>query len=88
MLALLMSEYGTIIMGFVGRARNGWDGTGGVFTSSEGGLWDPDFVGFGVVVAFGGAVETAGEAWLLKYIFSINLKILILFSYDWCLELQ
>jgi hypothetical protein len=31
MLALLISEYGMMMMGFVGKARNGCEFTGGVF---------------------------------------------------------
>lgn len=42
MLAVLISEYGMMMMGLVGSARNGCELTGGVFGVSWG-LCEPDF---------------------------------------------
>lgn len=58
MLAFLMSEYGMMMTGFVGNARKGWDGVGGVFVVS-GGLCEPDFGGFGVPAVVVELDETA-----------------------------
>lgn len=57
-LAFLMSEYGIMMIGFVGNAKKGCDETGGDLGASWG-LWDPDFWpgGFGVTA---GATTAVG----------------------------
>lgn len=95
MLEFLIREYGIMIIGFVGKAKNGDAGEGGVFEVS-GGDWDSDFdnADFEVAGTLGtlaGDKIAGGCLYQLKKIYylhdskSIYMEI---FTYPWCRELQ